>query len=146
MQTAPGCRCEVEGPPVRRRIAHREQVRAEQVSTRTPPAVYRTVRTCEIVRPGRAYTVTVPARWRTVEHVHRAERRGWSPVVCPNGLAPWAMAKLQAALNARGYDAGPEDGQGRRETYEALSRFQRDHHLPAGQITVESARALGVVE
>ena len=145
VQVAPGCRCEVEGPPVRRRIVRRELVSPERTLTRQHAAVYRTVRTCEIVKPGHSYTVAVPARYRTIEHVRHVERHGWSPVVCPDGLAPWAMARLQAALNAQGYEAGPEDGQGRPETYRALARWQRAHGLPAGQITTETARALGVI-
>ena len=66
-------------------------------------------------------------------------------MVCPNGLAPWAMQRLQSGLAAKGYDAGPSDGQARPQTYEALRRFQNDHGLAEGQVTVESARALGVV-
>ena len=56
------------------------------------------------------------------------------------------MARMQSSLAAQGYDAGPQDGVGRPQTYEALRRFQVDHRLAAGQVTVESARALGVVQ
>ena len=56
------------------------------------------------------------------------------------------MARMQQSLNARGYPAGPEDGVPRPDTLEALSRWQRDNHLPQGQITQESARRLGVVQ
>ena len=145
VQTAPGCRCEVEGPPVRKRVTRRVLVTPERTVEKQHPAVYRTVRTCEIVRSGRTWVEHAPARYRTETHVSRVERDGWAPVVCPDGLAPWAMARLQNALNARGYDAGPEDGHGRPQTYAALARWQRDHGMATGQITVESARALGVV-
>ena len=141
----PGCACQVQGPPLRRRVARRVLVRPESVSTREHPAVYRTVRHCEQVDAGRSHTVHVPAVYRTVHHVRWHERGGWAQVVCPDGLAPWAMARMQAALNARGYAAGPEDGVGRPETYAALKRWQRDNRMPAGQITTDSARALGVV-
>ena len=146
VQTSPGCSCQVEGPPIRHRVERQVLVRPERTVEHTRPALYRTVRECRIVQPGHAVTVTVPALYRTVTHVHRTERAGWSPVVCPTGLAPWAMARMQSSLNARGYDAGPEDGQARPQTMDALGRWQRDNHLPQGQITQESARRLGVVE
>lgn len=131
---------------MRRRVVTRVLVAPERTVEHRRPAVYRTERECRIVQPGHAYTVTTPAVYRTVEHVRRTHRAGWEQVVCPNGLAPWAMARMQSALNARGYAAGPEDGVGRPETMQALGRWQRDNHLPAGQVTVESARRLGVVE
>ena len=146
MQTSPGCSCEVEGAPIRHRVEHQVLVRPESTVQHTRPAVYKTVRECRIVQPGHAVTVTSPAVYRTVTHVHRMERAGWSQVVCPDGLAPWAMARMQQSLNARGYRAGPEDGQARPETMDALGRWQRDNHLPQGQITQESARRLGVIQ
>jgi peptidoglycan hydrolase-like protein with peptidoglycan-binding domain len=56
------------------------------------------------------------------------------------------MQRVQAALAQRGYAPGPADGQARPQTHDALRRFQMDNHMAAGQITVESARALGVVQ
>lgn len=141
----PGCACQVQGPPVHRRVAQRVLVRPESVSTREHPAVYRTVRHCEQVSAGRSYVAHVPAVYRTVHRTRSHTQAGWAQVVCPDGLAPWAMARMQAALNARGYEAGPEDGVGRPETYAALRRWQRDNHMPAGQVTADSARALGVI-
>ena len=146
VQTSPGCDCEVEAAPVRHRVERRVLVRPERTVEHARPAVYKTVRECRIVQPGHAVTVTTPAVYRTVTHVHRSERAGWSQVVCPGGLAPWAMARLQQSLNARGYRAGPEDGRARPETMEALGRWQRDNHLPQGQVTRESARRLGVTD
>lgn len=145
VQTSPGCRCEVEGPPVHRRVARRVVVREARETVRQHPAVYRTQRECVIVRPGHAYTVTVPAVHRTVTHVRRHEQGGWARVLCPDGLQPWAVARIQAALNARGYAAGPEDGVATPQTDAALRRFQRDNGMAQGQVTHESARALGVI-
>ena len=146
VQTSPGCSCQVEGAPIRHRVERQVLVRPESSIEHTRPAVYKTVRECRIVQPGHAVTVSTPAVYRTVSHVHRVEHAGWSQVVCPNGLAPWAMARMQQSLNAHGYPAGPEDGQARPETMEALGRWQRDNHLPQGQVTQESARRLGVIE
>ena len=145
VQTSPGCSCEVEGPPVRHRIERQVMVRPERTVQHQHPAVYKTERECRIVRPGHAVTVTVPAVYRTVAPVRRVEHMVRSPVLCPDGPAPWAVARMQRSLNARGYTAGPEDGQVRPDTMEALGRWQRDNRLPQGRIDQESARRLGVI-
>ena len=52
-------------------------------------------------------------------------------------------ARLQSALNQRGYPAGPVDGILGQLSRGAWADFQRDHGLPAtGQIDVATARAL----
>ncbi len=102
---------------------------------------------CRVWCPaGRVERVWVPSGYRTVvsRRVHGGGQ-GWSQVVCPGPLSNGFRANLQGALNARGYDAGPPDGAERAETYHALRRFQRDHRIGEGQVTVESARALGVL-
>ena len=143
MIAAPGRR-RVVGPQTVRRVARRELVRAAGVLHRPHAAIYRTVRHSEIVRAARVEWVRTGPSFRTVEHVRGGDRAGWARVVCPDGLAPWAMQRLQGSLNARGYDAGPADGRGNPQTYDALARFQRDHRLAVGPITAESAQALGV--
>ena len=143
MVAGPGRR-RVVGPSTVRRVARRELVRPAGVVHRPHPAIYKTVRHAEIVRPARAEWVRAGPSFRTVEHVSGGDRTGWARVLCPDGLAPWAMQRLQGALNARGYDAGPADGVGKPQTYDALTRFQRDHRLAVGPITAESAQALGV--
>ncbi len=53
---------------------------------------------------------------------------------------------VQQALNSRGYDAGPADGNWRSKSKAALSKFQGDNGLkPTGQINDDVLVALGVV-
>ncbi len=65
----------------------------------------------------------------------------------PTDLRPLSKAnimKMQAALNARGYDAGPVDGIAGRRTKGALQRFQKDQGLLAdGYPTLEMLDLLG---
>ena len=65
----------------------------------------------------------------------------------PTDLRPLSKAnimKMQAALNARGYDAGPVDGIAGRRTKGALQRFQKDQGLLAdGYPTLEMLNLLG---
>ena len=136
----------VRGPD--RRIVSRQRVlvRAAGVSERRIAAVYRTVSSERLVRPARHERFRIAPTYRTVvERRAHGGGAGWSQVLCAGPLSPQFRAQMQGALNARGYDAGPPDGGERPQTYDALRRFQRDHRLPEGQVTVESADALGVL-
>jgi hypothetical protein len=131
---------------VRRYVAHRVLVRPAVTAVRQVPAEYRDIALTRVVRPARIETYRIPARYGVVQDRRMVSGgEGWAPVVCGGPLSHFGMQRLQTALAQRGYDPGATDGYGRPQTYEALRRFQMDHHMPAGQITVQSAQALGVV-
>ncbi len=122
-------------------------VRPAGYEVRRIPAEYRWVSQTRLVAPGRWLERRTGPQyaWRTTREVHEGGST-YAPVVCGGPLSRPAMARMQSSLAAQGYDAGPQDGIGRPQTYEALRRFQVDHRLAAGQVTVESARALGVIQ
>ena len=132
---------------VRHVLDRRVLVRPAGVEAHRIPAEYRWVSLTRTVAPGRWVERRTPPEYdvRTVREVHGGAG-AYAPVVCGGPLSRPAMARMQASLAAQGYDVGPQDGIGRLQTYEALRRFQVDHRLAAGQVTVESARALGVVQ
>ncbi len=131
---------------VRHDMVRRILVRPAGVITREVPAEYRWVSTARVVAPGGWDVRRTAARYGLrVERETRDGGSAYAPVVCGGPLSRPAMARLQSSLSAQGYDPGPADGLGRPQTYAALHRFQVDHRLAAGQVTVESARALGVV-
>jgi hypothetical protein len=136
-----------EQTSVTRQSVHRVLVHAAEVLERTVPAVYRDETVSRVVRRERVEVIHIaPVYGSAQSHRIVGGGEGWSPVVCGGPLSGPAMQRMQAALAQRGYNPGPADGQGRPETYEALRRFQMDNHMAAGQITVESARALGVIQ
>ena len=147
VKIAPARTYTVTGPP--RKVKHVERVLVRKAgwTEKKIPAVYRTEVVKKTVRPGRATVIEHPAVYATVERpaLVRPAGQGWALVVCGGAINPAFMAQVQSALIAAGYDAGPPDGVGRGQTYEALRRFQRDRGLAQGQLTVESARALGVL-
>lgn len=62
------------------------------------------------------------------------------------GLSPNNALAVQAALNARGYDAGSEDGVFGKRTRRAIADFQAAAGLPStGVVTKGTAKALGIV-
>jgi hypothetical protein len=142
---APGRRFAVQSS-ITRKSVRRVLVHPAEVLERTVPAVYRDEISSHVVRRERVEVRRIGPVYGVVQSRRIVPGgEGWSPVVCGGPLSAAAMQRMQAALAERGYDPGPADGQGRPQTYDALRRFQMDNHMPAGQITVESARALGVI-
>jgi hypothetical protein len=55
-----------------------------------------------------------------------------------------AVANLQAALAAKGYYDGPQNGLFTQSTMSAMVKYQHDNHLAEGRYTGETANALGI--
>jgi hypothetical protein len=143
---APGRRFAVQ-TSITRKTVRRVLVHPAEVLERTVPALYRDETVSRIVRRERVEVRRIGPVYGAVQSRRLVPGgEGWARVVCGGPLSMWAMQRMQASLAQRGYDPGPVDGQGRPQTYEALRRFQMDNHMAAGQITVESARALGVIQ
>jgi hypothetical protein len=138
---------DVVGPPRRKRVVHKVLVSKGGWTVRHRAAVYRTEYVKQVVRPGRTELVEHAPVYRIVETpvLVRPAHEGWSRVLCGGQLNPAFMAQVQQALIARGFDPGPPDGAGRPQTYAALRAFQRQHGLAQGQLTLETAHALGVI-
>lgn len=147
VKVAPARTYTVQGPPVKVKHVERVKVSDGGWTEKTIPAVYRTEVVRTVQRPGKVRVITHPAVVRTVDKpvLVRPAGEAWALVVCGGELHPAFMARVQEALIASGYDAGPPDGTGNPRTYAALRQYQRDRGLAQGQLTVESARALGVL-
>lgn len=137
----------VPGQPRKVKIVDKVLVRPAGTTTRTIPAVYRTEVVRTVTKPGSVRTIHHPAVYRTVKHTElvKPPGEGWAQVVCAGPLNPAFMAQVQQALIVQGYDPGAPDGLEKPETYAALRAYQRDRGIAQGQLTVESAVALGVL-
>ena len=146
VRVAPG-RAYAVRAPVQHVVVRRVLARPAGSVQRRLPAEYRWVSVARTLAPGRWVERHIGPQygWRTTREVHQGGST-YAPVVCGGPLSRPAMARMQASLAAQGYDAGPQDGIGHLQTFEALRRYQVDHRLAAGQVTVESARALGVIQ
>jgi hypothetical protein len=137
---------EVVTPGARRRVVRQVLESAGGWTERRIAAVYRISYVERTVRSGRTRSIQHPAAYRTVETrtLVRPQREGWSRIVCGDVRSQSYVLKMQQALIAQGFDPGPADGAGRPMTYSALRSFQSKHNLPEGQITAETAQALGL--
>ncbi|MHA6346288.1 peptidoglycan-binding domain-containing protein [Roseivivax sp. CAU 1761] len=64
---------------------------------------------------------------------------------CPAARTPDFDASVQRALKVRGYYAGPVNGMVDAATSAAIRRYQRARGLDSGKLSLETARALGLV-
>jgi hypothetical protein len=145
VRVAPG-RLVGERTVVRHEVVRRVLVRPAGMAVRRIAPEYRWISTARVLAPAHWEVRRYAAQygWRTERQVHDGGS-AYAPVVCGGPLSRPAMARMQSSLAAQGYDPGPADGIGRPQTFAALHRFQVDHRMAEGQVTVESARALGVV-
>ncbi|MGP6086622.1 peptidoglycan-binding domain-containing protein [Antarctobacter jejuensis] len=64
---------------------------------------------------------------------------------CPHQMTPEFIASLQRALAARGYFAGNVTGALDAPTTAAIRKYQSERGLTSAQLSLETARALGLV-
>jgi len=68
----------------------------------------------------------------------------WKRILCQTNMNKEVIAKIQNALNNKGYTAGKADGVLGKGTRTALDKFQRENSLATGGITYETLGALQV--
>lgn len=73
----------------------------------------------------------------------RGELRFEAP--CPQQVTPEFIASVQRALGARGYFSGNVTGMLDAPTTAAIRRYQSDRGLDSAQLSLETARTLGLV-
>ncbi|WP_121634591.1 peptidoglycan-binding domain-containing protein [Tropicibacter alexandrii] len=88
------------------------------------PPIYRRAPVPRIVRPRSEMTFEAP---------------------CPEQVTQDFVASLQRALGARGYFSGNVTGWLDAPTTAAIRRYQRDRGLESAQLSLETARALGLI-
>ncbi|MDX2003427.1 MAG: peptidoglycan-binding domain-containing protein [Chitinophagales bacterium] len=98
--------------------------------------------------PARVEEYEVPATYKTVMKRVVSKKGGyteWKEILCDDQCGPDLIKKVQQALNAKGYDAGPADGVMGAKTIQALVQYQTDKKLPLGkELNLETVRSLGI--
>lgn len=116
----------------------------------TVPAIYEHVMgevqvvQAEIAEDG---TVIRPPIYRKapVPRVVRERGEVTFEAPCPDQMTPEFIASVQRALAARGHFAGNVTGALDAPTAAAIRRYQSDRGLESAQLSLETARALGLI-
>lgn len=91
----------------------------------------------------REKSATPATCWTEVRTGHDL-RQGWFRSICPDDMTPTFTAEVQGALAARGYYAGPPDGQAVSDLGAAIQRYQSDRGLPSPVLSYRAAQQLGL--
>ncbi|MGV6812381.1 MAG: peptidoglycan-binding domain-containing protein [Brevirhabdus sp.] len=114
------------------------------------PAVIETQTRHVIVQPAQMDSegrVISPAVWRTerAPRIVQERREQWIETPCPAIVTGEFVMSLQRALAARGVYRGTPNGTLDRSTKRAIRAFQAARGLDSAVLSLDSARALGLV-
>lgn len=110
------------------------------------PARHDTVKVRQLVSETRSDTVEIPAEYRKVStrKLVQDSRLEWREILCETNTTNGVVARLQRALNKAGYDAGDADGILGNQTLAAVKKYQLDHNMASGQLTMKVLNDLKV--
>lgn len=117
-------------------------------STRTivVPAEYKTIRINKLITNAQQNETTLPAEFATVsQRVKTSDAYlEWRPILCETNTKPALISDLQTTLTKKGYNPGPIDGVIGSDTMSAVVNYQKDNQLPAGKLTIQTLKSLGI--
>lgn len=111
-------------------------------------AEYKTLRVQQLVKPASFKRVPVAAQYKTVNVQQKTAdaRVTWREIVCGRNLSTAWVKTLQTELKKRGLPIQHIDGLAQRETFNALTLFQKQQKLAVSRpsISLETVTALGL--
>jgi uncharacterized lipoprotein YehR (DUF1307 family) len=110
------------------------------------PAKHKTIKIRKLIAPAQTKRIKIPAQYQTVNKRVKIndEHMEWVPILCETNFNIGLISQLQKKLEAIGFNPGPIDGAYGRQTYKAVTEFQKKKGLSTGHLTMETLRALGV--
>jgi hypothetical protein len=119
---------------------------AKTLVTEIPP-VYERVKVQRLVEPASESRSEVPDEVITVSRTVQVSdgRLEWKQILCETNVTPSVIGKLQDALYNAGFYEGNIDGALGPQTMAGVRAFQRENNLASGQLTIETLKALGVI-
>ncbi len=114
--------------------------------TETVPAEYTTVKVRRLVSPAHHVRTPIEAEYRTVSKNVMVEPSylEWRRILCETNMNQATVLDIQKALKAKGFNPGALDGIHGRDTQAAVVAFQKANNIPAGALTYETIKALGL--
>lgn len=114
------------------------------------PAVIETVTREVLLKPAQTTAsglIQMPAVYKKedIQQIVRPRQDTWFETVCPNLLTEDFVASLQRSLSLRGNYMGEVTGLMDDRTRRAIQKFQLGGGFDSGNLTVASARTLGLV-
>ena len=147
IMTTPPTTKEVTIPAQYRTVKKRVLVAEPRVERVVIPAQYKTVKVKTLLEPARTAVTKVPAEYATVTRTVKTTEGHleWKRILCETNTTPDVIAKIQKALDAKGYDPGPLDGIYGPLTKKSMVKYQQDNKLATGAVTYETLEHLGLI-
>ena len=111
------------------------------------PGEYKAVKREVLEKEETIKEIELPAEYKVVEKRVLVEKGGyqvWREVICAEDFNAAMVKKIQEALSQKGYKPGSADGVMGARTKAELFKFQKDMHLPNGNLSIETLEKLGV--
>ncbi|MEY2830287.1 MAG: hypothetical protein RIQ33_2145 [Bacteroidota bacterium] len=111
------------------------------------PAEYKYVQRTVLKTPATRQEIEVPATFKTINQnvlIKKGSFGEWREILCASKITEAKILQIQQALTARGYNPGPVDNVFGGQTKAAIIQFQKDNHLPEGNLNMETLSALGL--
>lgn len=138
----------VEIPAVYKTVEKQVLKEDEVIEDVVIPGEYSAVKREVLEKEASFKDIEMPAQYKVVERKVLVEKGGyqvWREVICAEEFTTSTIKKIQEALTKKGYQPGPADGIMGANTKAALFKFQKDEHLPNGNLSIETLEKLGVM-
>jgi len=119
----------------------------EHIDAEIVPAKTKSIMVKKLLVEAKEVKKPIAAEYKIVKKRKKlsATQIEWRRILCQTNMNKEVIAKIQSALNERGYRAGKADGVLGKGTRNALDKFQRENGLATGGITYETLGALEIV-
>jgi len=143
---SPASTRQVDVPPVYKTVRKQVVETPASVQKKATQAEYSTIRVRKMVEPAKETRVSLPAEFQTVTKRVKVsnERMSWQPILCETNVNSEVVARIQRALDSKGFDPGDIDGVLGSETLSAVEAYQRASNLARGGVTMETLKSLKV--
>ena len=120
-------------------------VPAKSVRTKIP-AVYKTVKVEKLVKASTSKVVKTKPVYKTVKETSKTKDsyQQWKRILCETNTTPNVVTKLQTRLKYYGAYEGKVNGKYNKATKNAVAKYQKEHKLPSGALTLETLESLEV--
>jgi hypothetical protein len=138
----------VEIPAVYKTVEKKILKEDEVIEDVVIPGEYAAVKREVLEKEESFKDIEMPAQYKVVEKKVMVEKGGyqvWREVICAEDFTASTIKKIQEALAQKGYQPGPADGILGARTKAELFKFQKDEHLPNGNLSIETLKKLGVM-
>jgi len=141
-----GIYCKVEVPPEYVTIKRKVMVQPPQCKKVLVPAEYKIIKVKQLVKDASCNKKPLPPKYDVVKKTFMVKGPEviWDAVLCDINLKPMQIKEIQAKLKELGYYKGPISGKLDDATMAAVVKFQVDHNLPAGNISIETLEKMGL--